>query len=75
MRKGDIAVAAFAARAEACAALLAALPPPYARAMDEIVTRLQSSALFSAESCSFSQEELHNALSHWLNKAQQKLGA
>lgn len=72
-RQGEIDASVFAQRAEACTSLVRALPPAYARAMDEIVTRFQSAALFSAESCSFSQEDLHNALSHWLEKARQKL--
>jgi hypothetical protein len=35
--------------------------------------RLESSALFSEESCSFSHSELLDSLNLWLDKAEQKL--
>lgn len=49
--------------------LAAALTPRHARALDEILTRMESGSLFSEESCSFSQHDLHDALAAWLTHA------
>jgi hypothetical protein len=57
------------------APLIAALPPAYERAMNEMVTRLESAALFSGESCSFSHTDLYDALDVWIEKARAKLAA
>jgi hypothetical protein len=51
------------------------LPDAFATVLDDIVIRLESGALFSEESCSFSQGDLVNELQIWLEKAQQKLAA
>jgi hypothetical protein len=40
-----------------------------------LLDRLESSALFSEESCSFSQSALLDHLDAWLAKAQETLGA
>ncbi len=53
--------------------LLRALPPPFARALDQITMRLSSAAVFAGESCSFSQADLLLALEQWLVKARAKL--
>lgn len=49
--------------------LAAALTPRHGQALDEILTRLESGSLFSEESCSFSQHDLHDALEAWLTHA------
>jgi hypothetical protein len=46
-----------------------ALPPRYREVLERILTQLESSALFSEESCSFSQTDIVNALGDWLAKA------
>ncbi|MGH6646699.1 hypothetical protein [Aquabacterium sp.] len=46
-----------------------ALPPRYHEVLERILTQLESSALFSEESCSFSQADIVNALGDWLAKA------
>lgn len=46
-----------------------ALPPRYHEVLERILTQLESSALFSEESCSFSQTDIVNALGEWLAKA------
>jgi exonuclease VII small subunit len=51
------------------------LPAAYGRVLDDIADRLESGAMFSEESCSFSQNDLINELSTWLAKAQEKLAA
>ena len=40
-----------------------------------LLDRLESSALFTDESCSFSQSDLLDSLQLWANKAQQSLDA
>ncbi|GKS96515.1 hypothetical protein [Acidovorax sp. SUPP2825] len=50
-------------------ALLAALPPRYAEVLHGLLDRLESSALFSEESCSFSQKDLLDSLQQWVDKA------
>lgn len=55
--------------------LLAALPPRYAEVLHGLLDRLESSALFSEESCSFSQKDLVANLQMWVEKARGVLGA
>lgn len=49
------------------------LPEQFGRALEGILQRLESSSLFTEESCSFSKKDLANALGFWLEKAQAKL--
>lgn len=49
--------------------LLAALPARYAEVLHGLLDRLESGALFSEESCSFSQKDLIDSLQMWLDKA------
>jgi hypothetical protein len=53
--------------------LPAALPPKYGEVLAEITDRIESSALFDEESCSYSQSDLLEALEVWARKAQDKL--
>lgn len=55
--------------------LLAALPPRYREVLMDLLNRLESSALFSEESCSFSQSDLLDHLQQWIDKAQSTLAA
>ena len=50
-------------------ALLEALPPKFGEVLHSLLDRLESSALFDEESCSFSQKELRESLQLWLDKA------
>lgn len=50
-------------------ALHAALPPRYGEVLLNLIDRLESSALFSDESCSFSQKDLLDSLALWMEKA------
>lgn len=54
-------------------ALLATLPPRYAEVAEDLLGRLEAGSLFTEESCSFSQQDLLDGLTVWLDKAQQKL--
>ncbi len=47
------------------------LPEKYGIALENILSRVESSSLFTEESCSFSKKDLANALSVWLEKVQQ----
>ncbi len=75
LRSGACSPAEFSRQARAHAAVLAALPPRYAEVLHGLLDRLESSALFAEESCSFSQRELHDSLQLWLDKAAQQLRA
>ena len=47
------------------------LPEKYGTALENVLSRVESSSLFTEESCSFSKKDLANALSVWLEKVQQ----
>jgi hypothetical protein len=47
------------------------LPEKYGAALENVLSRVESSSLFTEESCSFSKKDLANALSVWLEKVQQ----
>jgi hypothetical protein len=55
--------------------LPAALPPKYGEVLAEITDRIESSALFDEESCSYSQSDLLEALEVWARKAKEKLAS
>jgi hypothetical protein len=73
LRGNSLGVSAFASTARNTNALLQALPPRYAEVWLGLIDRLESSALFSEESCSFSQVDLLDSLAMWLDKAEQQL--
>ena len=54
-------------------AALLALPERFGVVLGNLLDRLESSALFSEESCSFSHGELLDSLSLWLHKAALRL--
>ena len=49
---------------------LAALPTRYSNVLLDLLDRLESSALFTEESCSFSRSGLLDSLQVWADKAQ-----
>jgi hypothetical protein len=53
--------------------LLPQLPEKYHRVLEDLLTRLESSQLFSGEACAFSQTDLLGNLQTWLDKAEQFL--
>ncbi|KRB29407.1 hypothetical protein ASD94_04995 [Acidovorax sp. Root70] len=73
--RGDHTAAALGTLARQQTTLLAALPPRYSEVLLNLLDRLESSALFSEESCSFSQKDLVANLSMWAEKAQGTLNA
>jgi hypothetical protein len=74
-RAGELPADELAQALRGETALLARLPPRYAAALEDVLVRLESAALFSEESCSFSQRDLVEALEAWLTQAQQQLQA
>lgn len=75
LRQDSSTPAAFSQMARAQSELLAALPPRYGEVLLGLLDRLESSALFSEESCSFSQRDLLDNLQLWLDKAALQLPA
>ncbi|MCJ0762349.1 hypothetical protein [Variovorax terrae] len=70
---GALGAQAFSAAARSQTALLDALPARYREVLLNLLDRLESSALFSEESCSFSQKDLLDSLRLWLDKAEAQL--
>lgn len=56
-------------------ALLAALPPAFTTVWSDLLNRLESGAMFNEDSCSFSQSQVLDSMSLWLDKAEARLGA
>lgn len=73
--RGAHTAAALSTLARQQTALLAALPPRYGEVLLNLLDRLESSALFSEESCSFSQKDLVANLQMWVEKARSALAA
>jgi hypothetical protein len=73
LRDGGGSVATLSSEARASTELLAALPPRYGEVLLNLLDRLESSALFSEESCSFSQKDLLDNLQVWVDKARAQL--
>mgnify|MGYP003467596089 FL=1 len=73
--RGDHTAATLSTLARQQATLLTALPPRYSEVLLNLLDRLESSALFSEESCSFSQKDLVANLTMWVEKAQGTLNA
>jgi hypothetical protein len=75
LRRGELGAQAFSAQARGHEALLQRLPPPFRQVLDDLLDRLESSALFSGESCSFSQDGMLDNLQLWIDKARARLSS
>jgi hypothetical protein len=73
LRSDTFGVAAFSQVAMQQHSLVAALPERFGEVLSQLLNRLESSALFTEESCSFSQKELLDSLQLWLDKARLQL--
>ena len=73
LRNDAMSVHAFSTTARAQDDLLQALPPAFGPVWHQLLDRLESSALFNEESCSFSQRDLLDSLAMWLDKAELRL--
>lgn len=69
----QISASTLGQQARAATALLEALPPRYCEVLLNLLDRLESSALFTEESCSFSQKDLIDNLLLWADKARSQL--
>ena len=49
------------------------LPDKYGKVLGNLLDRIEASALFSEESCSFSQKDLFDSLHMWADKARARL--
>jgi hypothetical protein len=67
--------ATFCHAARGYRALQEALPARFVEVLAGLLDRLESSALFTEESCSFSQADLLDNLALWLEKARESLAA
>ena len=75
LQDGSLTASALGDQARASQALLTALPERYGPVLLQLLDRLESSALFTEESCSFSQSDLHAHLRQWIAKARTQLQA
>lgn len=73
LERQQLAPALLGQQARAATELLQALPPRYGEVLLNLLDRLESSALFTEESCSFSQKGLTDNLRLWADKAQAQL--
>jgi len=73
LRSGSLAAAGFSELAAQQQSLSAALPGRFNDVLSQLLNGLESSALFTEESCSFSQTELLDSLQVWIDKAQLQL--
>ena len=73
LRNDAMSVNVCSATARAQDDLLQTLPPAFGPVWHQLLDRLESSALFSEESCSFSQRDLLDSLALWLDKAELRL--
>ena len=73
LRNDTLSVAAFSQLAQQQQALTEALPERFNEVLLQLLDRLESSALFTEESCSFSQKELLDSLQLWIDQAQLQL--
>lgn len=73
LRSGSLSPHEFSHQARLFEILLAALPPAFGEVLGQLLDRLESSALFSEESCSFSQQGLIDHLQVWIDKARSRL--
>ncbi len=72
LRAGNLGVPAFSTEVRGQAEQLG-LPERYSQVLNDLLDRLESSALFSEESCSFSQSGLLDNLQLWVDKARAQL--
>ncbi|MBM3362605.1 MAG: hypothetical protein ACKOCZ_00210 [Betaproteobacteria bacterium] len=75
LRHGNVAIDALIASAQNAEQLRALLPDAFSTVLDNLTDRLQASALFTEESCSFSRTDLIDSLQLWVDKARERLTA
>lgn len=73
LAQSQVSASNLSLQARAASALLQTLPERYGEVLLNLLDRLESSALFTEESCSFSQKDLLDNLQTWADKAQRQL--
>lgn len=73
LAQSQVSASNLSLQARAASALLQTLPQRYGEVLLNLMDRLESSALFTEESCSFSQKDLLDNLQTWADKAQRQL--
>ena len=73
LRNGQCGVDELASQAARASDLRAALPKRFDTVLGDLTDRLVASALFSEESCSFSQKDLLDGVQSWLAHARLRL--
>ena len=75
LAQSQVSASNLSLQARAASALLQTLPERYGEVLLNLIDRLEASALFTEESCSFSQKDLLDNLRLWADKAQTQLAA
>ena len=75
IQSSELLANAFVQQAREHTQLLATLPEKFSLVYHDLLDRLESGALFSEESCSFSQRDLLDSLQMWIDKASKRLQA
>jgi hypothetical protein len=70
--RGELPIAQLSAQWRSAMGTLP-LPPRYGEVLGDLLDRIEAGALFSEESCSFSQKDLLSGLQQWAAKAAQAL--
>jgi hypothetical protein len=73
LREGKLSATAFCQAHRDPQHLLSVLPPAFKQVWQDHLDRLESSANFAEESCSFSAADLLDGLAVWIEKAQSRL--
>ena len=73
LQRGELSAAGLSHWARDQQPLLDVLPNKFSVVLNGLLDRLESSALFAEESCSFSQQDLLDSLRLWVDKARQQL--
>lgn len=74
LQQGQLNASELSEWARAQTALLQSLPPQFDQVLQDLLNRLEAGAMFTEESCSFSQRDIINSLQLWLDKAAARLG-
>lgn len=73
-RDGSLSPADFARLLRDTASpLCTQLPPRFAEVLEDLCMRLESSQLFSGDSCSFSDRELLDGVGFWIERARLRM--
>ena len=73
LRNDRLTPAAACTELRAQPKLLETLPPRYREVLQQLLDRLEAGALFTEESCSFSQRDLVDGLQTWIDTARARL--